>query len=139
MIKKKYWWLVFLVVLSCLVWPAWADNTETTKKIKIVWQDNNVKTEDFQWLLFVRGEGESFGDPVMTIPIAGAVLENDEYESPVDIFVTGTPGGVVRKYIALKAQRGEEISDFSEEAHIDFSIPLAAPYGITINIVISSE
>jgi len=114
-------------------------STETTKQVKLTWQDPNVKTDNFKWLIYVRGEGETFGEPVLTVPIADALGENGEYQSTGNYLVTGTPGGVVKKYFALKAQRGEEKSDFSEEAFADFNIPMSPPYGVVITIKITPK
>ena len=112
---------------------------DATKQVKITWHDPNVKTDDFQWQIFVRGEGETFGQPALTVPIAETLHENGEYQSTGSYLVTGTPGGVVKKYFALKAKRGDEMSDFSEEAFAEFSIPMAAPYGVLITITVTPE
>ncbi len=138
--------IIFSIFLAVL---AMASETSSTvsdpdiKQIRITWMDDNTKTDDFQWLLFVRGESEEFGDPEVTIPIGEASFEDPEYSSSSALIITGPPGGTVKKYFALKAQKGSgeatKTSEFSKEVALTFDIPMAAPYSVIIQVVVAPE
>ena len=138
--------VVISVLISVIfVFSANAQDPPFEKKIKIMWEDKNQKTEDFRWLLFMRGQDDVFADdPVLTIPIAETAFDDPDYTSPGTLIITGEPGGSVTKFFAMKAQRGqgdtEETSDMSQESNpVTFTIPLSAPYELRIQILIVPE
>ena len=137
--------LVFVFLSLGFAWLANAQGQQHTKQVQFSWEDTNEKTDDFRWLLFARSEGEDFGGPELTIPIADTTLNEPDYLSkPLTITITGKPGSTVTKYFALKAQRGqgatEETSAMSQESNlVAFTIPLLAPFSITVEVIIVPE
>lgn len=143
--RVKYLVIGALLVFMSLGFARLSYAQDTVKQIRITWEDKNQKTEDFRWLLFMRGQDDVFADdPVLTIPIAETAFDDPDYTSPGTLIITGEPGGSVTKFFAMKAQRGqgdtEETSDMSQESNpVTFTIPLSAPYELRIQILIVPE
>lgn len=116
-------------------------DTGHNKTIKIFWSDDNEKTTDFRWEVFMRDDGEIYGAPVMTVPIADATSHDDpDFNSPFTLTVTGKPGSTVTKYFTMRSLSGSgetlKTSPNGNEVAVAFTIPLTAPYGITVHVVI---
>lgn len=133
----------FIVVLMVVMFGFSLGFAQTNQQIRITWGDDNEKSDDFRWLLFMRGDGEGFGAPVVTIPISGTTSDGSYISSPAAITISGSPGSIVTKYFALRSQKGtgaqEITSGMSPEVSKSFPIPLSAPYSVTIEIVIVPE
>lgn len=137
---KKF--VYVLLIIICLFGFTWTVNAqETQKEYQITWQDGNVKLEGFKWNVFMRDENTSYDEnvPVLVIPLSDATIVDLEYKAVGSIDITGLPGSKVKKYFAMQSQLGTEKSILSEEAMVEFTIPLKAPYGVKIIFNISGE
>lgn len=111
-----------------------AQHQPTHTGYTITWEDSNEKLDGFKWNIFMRDEGGSFdvNAPVLTVLLPDATPGEDGYKAVGSITVTGAPGSRVTKYFVMNAQIGENISGFSNEAMVMFTIPLNAPYGVKV-------
>ena len=130
---------IYLSIVLVMAMVTCAVASDMTSPVKINWKDSNLKTAGYFWTVFMSDSsgGDDFGDPVATINyVAGQTVFTTEQQ----VSVSGQGGSTIRRFFVMKANNADGVSaNASNEVSLDFSVPLDAPYEVTIEFVIQTK
>lgn len=126
--------LLMLIMVFAAAWPAAA--AQSTKELTFAWDYETPVPDGIEFMLFMRGDGEAYdyANPVLVAAYdaAAGLTASDTFT------ITGTSGAAVTKYFVLRARVGVEESGDSNEVSKVFSIPVSAPFTLTVTVKITS-
>ena len=127
---KKLSYILFLLLIALVVT---APANSTNVSLTFAWDDDNIKGEDYGWLVFMRGEGETYdyNNPAIRVDYEDGQLE---YTATGVFEVTGPANSDVAKYFVVRARSGELTSEDSNEVGTEIRIPINSVFNLTVII-----
>ena len=123
---------ILLTALAIMLLAAPVFASDLQKPLTFTWQDDNVKTLGYHWVLFMRGDGEEYDytKPALTIQWEEGVTD---YHTTGTFTITGTGGAKVMRYFVIRAvDASGNVSGDSNEVSKGFILPLNAVYSLTV-------
>jgi hypothetical protein len=125
-----------ILILAILVLTVSAAGAQMAKEVKFAWDDDNEKAAGYEWLLFMRTEGEAYNydAPALVVPWTAGMTE---YVGTGNFSIDGKPNALARRYFVVRAKsENGVVSGDSNEVYIDVRIPPGKAYNLTVTVVV---